>query len=154
MTKAQETLGALEVPEGFRRGKHPLASPFNDLVGPFYERRDGGRLSIGLRIEPRHANSRGICHGGLLATLADLSLGYACLAAGGQRGFVTASLSIDFAGMARVGDWVASEIEVHRTGSRMAFANGYLVANGKRIVRASAVFALSGGARPGGGDAG
>ena len=139
------------VPEGFRRGEHPLTSHFNELVGPFYERRDGERVSVGLRIEKRHANSRGICHGGLLATLADLALGYACLAKSGPGGFVTVSLSLDFAGSARVGDWVASEVEVQRTGSRMAFANGYLVVDGKRIVRASAVFALSPNPVAGGG---
>ena len=32
---------AMPVPEGFRLGRHPVASPFNDLVGPFYEKRDG-----------------------------------------------------------------------------------------------------------------
>lgn len=139
------------VPEGFQRGRQSLASHFNELVGPFYERRDRDRVSIGLRIEKRHANSRGICHGGLLATLADLALGYACLAKGGPGGFVTVSLTVDFAGSARVGDWVESEIEVQKTGARMAFANGYLVANGKRIVRASAVFALSPNPVAGGG---
>ena len=135
-----------EIPAGFRRVQRPRPNPFNDMVGPFYERRRGDEVSLGLRIEARHTNSRGICHGGLLATLADLALGYSALAVGGQSSFVTVSLSLDFAGSARVGDWVESEIAVQKTGARLAFANGYLVANGVRIVRASAIFALS--ARP------
>jgi uncharacterized protein (TIGR00369 family) len=132
-----------DIPEGFLRVQRPQPNPFNELVGPFYSRRQGKDISLGLRIEERHTNSRGICHGGLLATLADLALGYAALAAGGQSSFVTVSLSLDFAGSAKIGDWVHSEAEIQKTGARLAFVNCYLVANGVRIVRASAIFALS-----------
>src|SRR5260221_13846173 len=138
----------LQIPEGFVRVRRPKPNPFNEMVGPFYERRRGNEVSLGLRIEGRHCNSRDICHGGLLATLADLALGYSALAAGktagGPSSFVTVSLSLDFAGSAKAGDWVESDVEVHKTGARRAFANRYLVAHGVRIVRASAIFALSG----------
>jgi uncharacterized protein (TIGR00369 family) len=136
-----------QVPEGFVRVRRPRPNPFNEMVGPFYERRRGAEVSLGLYIEERHTNSRGICHGGLLATLADLALGYAALAAGkaagGPTSFVTVNLSLDFAGSAKAGDWVESEAAVQKAGARLAFVNGYLVANGRRIVRASAIFALS-----------
>jgi len=133
-----------EIPEGFHRIERPRPNPFNDMVGPFYARRHGKEVSLGLRIEERHTNSRGICHGGLLATMADLALGYSALATGGHSSFVTVSLTLDFAGSAKPGDWVQSEVDVQKTGARLAFANGYLVAGGVRIVRASAIFALSG----------
>ncbi len=128
-------------PKGFSR--IPRLSPFNELVGPLYERRRAGaELSIGLRIEKKHTNSRGICHGGVMATLADLSLGYAMHEkAGGKTAYVTAQLSIDYAGAARIGDWVDSLVEVQRLGARLAFANCYLVVEERRIVRASAIFA-------------
>ena len=107
-----------EIPEGFRRVQRPRPNPFNEMVGPFYERRRGTEVSLGLRIEERHCNSRDICHGGLLATLADLALGYSALAAaktaGGPSSFVTVSLSLDFAGSAKAGDWVESAVEVHK----------------------------------------
>jgi uncharacterized protein (TIGR00369 family) len=132
-----------DIPEGFR--VIPRLSPFNTLVGPLYERRDGNALSVGLRIEAKHTNSRGICHGGVLATLADLALGYAMLAStGGKAELVTAQLSIDYAGAAKIGDWIESSVEIQRIGTRLAFANCYLVAAGQRIVRASAIFARSG----------
>jgi acyl-coenzyme A thioesterase 13 len=133
-----------DIPEGFVRVRRPRPNPFNEMVGPFYERRRGREVSLGLRIEERHTNSRGICHGGLLATMADLALGYSALATGGHASFVTVSLTLDFAGSARPGDWLESAVEVQKTGSRLAFANCYLLANGVRIVRASAIFALSG----------
>lgn len=136
-----------EIPEGFQLVPRTRPNPFNQMVGPFYEKRQGSEVSLGLRLEERHTNSRGICHGGLLATMADLALGYACVAAGkpgGPTSFVTVNLSLDFSGSAKVGDWVQSEVEVQKTGARLAFANCYLVANDVRIVRASAIFALSG----------
>ena len=131
------------IPEGFRRIER--LSPFNALVGPLYERRDGDAVSIGLAIEEKHTNSRGVCHGGVLATLADLALGYAMLAKSGDKvSFLTAHLAVDYAGAARAGDWVHSQVEIQRVGSRLAFANCYLISGEKPIVRASAIFARDG----------
>jgi uncharacterized protein (TIGR00369 family) len=136
------------IPEGWH--KLERLSPFNALVGPLYERRDGEAVSIGLAIEAKHTNSRGICHGGVLATLADLALGYAMLAKSGeiagqrQGSFVTAHLAVDYAGAARAGDWIESKVEIQRVGARLAFANCYLVVDEKPIVRASAIFARDG----------
>src|SRR5262249_2887330 len=103
------------VPEGWR----PIAtlSPFNALVGPLYKRGTGDAVSTGLRIEEKHTNSRGICHGGVLATLADLALGYAMKSRlegdkAGGFGFVTVQLSIDYSGSARIGDWIESEVRI------------------------------------------
>lgn len=127
-------------PEGFE--PIPRLSPFNSLVGPLYQRRRGDDVSIGVEIEQKHTNSRGTCHGGVLATLADLALGYSMIAKSGGRGdFVTAHLAVDYAGAARPGEFVHSEVEIQRVGSRLAFANCYLVSGDRRIVRASAIFA-------------
>jgi uncharacterized protein (TIGR00369 family) len=130
------------IPEGWARIER--LSPFNALVGPLYERRDGATVSIGLAIEEKHTNSRGICHGGVLATLADLALGYAMLAKSSDKAFVTAHLAVDYAGAARAGDWIESKVEIQRVGARLAFANCYLVVDEKPIVRASAIFARDG----------
>ena len=62
-------------PEGFK----PLfrTSPFLDHNGPFFYRENGdGTFVVGLRIQPKHANARGVAHGGILMTLCDISLGY------------------------------------------------------------------------------
>lgn len=134
------------VPEGFSRVQRPQPNPFNELVGPFYSKLEGNVISVGLRIEERHCNSRGICHGGLLATLADIALGYACVIAGGTGGragsFVTTNLSVDYLAPAHVGDWVQSDVKVLNPGSRTATADGFLVANGNAVVRASATFRM------------
>jgi len=132
------------LPEGFvpvtrRQG------PFNVLVGPLFERRDGERIALGLRVEDKHTNSRGICHGGVLATLADLALGYAMIyRADARSGFVTVHLSLDYAGSARLGDWIESDVDVQKMGAQIAFCSGFLLVGKRRVVRASGVFALSG----------
>lgn len=131
-----------DAPAGFS----PLfrTSPFLDAVGPFYYRRDGERLIIGLRILAKHANARGVAHGGLLMTLADIALGYNPAYREEPPGsWVTANLSGDFAGAAKLGDWVEAHVEVQKSGKRLAFANAYLQVRDERILRASAVFARS-----------
>jgi acyl-coenzyme A thioesterase PaaI-like protein len=128
-------------------GFEPLfrTSPFLDTVGPLFYRKDAeGRLVIGLRIAEKHANARGIAHGGLLLTLADIALGYhTAHAMDPPTGLITASLSADFAGAARIGDWVEAYVDIQKVGGRLAFANSFLTIEGERIVRASAVFARS-----------
>ena len=127
-------------PDGFA----PLfrTSPFLEATGPFYYRRDGERLIVGLRILEKHANARGFAHGGLLMTLADIALGYSlAYREDPPASFLTANLSADFAGSAKLGDWVEAHVDVQKSGSRLAFANAYLTVEGERILRASAVFA-------------
>lgn len=134
----------MTLPDGPPEGFEPIArlSPFNALVGPLYERRDEDSISVGLRIEAKHTNSRGICHGGLLATLADLALGYALLMRAKRRpgSYVTAHLSVDYIRPAKTGDWVQSVVEINGVG-RLAFATCNLQVSQKSIARASAVFA-------------
>jgi uncharacterized protein (TIGR00369 family) len=132
-----------EVPEGFI----PLfrTSPFLETNGPFYYRKDSDYgLIIGLRIEEKHTNARGLAHGGVLMTLADIALGYN--AANSQEPplpLVTTNLSTDFASSASVGDWVEARVDIQKIGSRVAFANAYLSVGNERIVRASAVFVVA-----------
>jgi acyl-coenzyme A thioesterase 13 len=128
-----------DVPTGFE----PLfrTSPFLDALGPFYCRRGDDGLVIGLRLAPKHANARGLAHGGVLLTLCDIALGYsAAHSEDPPLTLTTAHVSADFAGSARIGDWVESRADIQRIGGRLAFVNVYLVVNSTRIVRASGVY--------------
>jgi uncharacterized protein (TIGR00369 family) len=136
-------MDALNHPEGF--GPLPRSSPFLDMVGPLHCRRTGQGLELGMRVETRHCNSRGFVHGGLLATLADLTLGYNTGAAGtkDEHGrLLTASLNIDFVASAKIGDWLSATAEVVSRGKRLGFANCYIAVGDKRIARASGVFSV------------
>ena len=132
-------------PDGFT----PLfrTSAFLDALGPFYHRRDGRALVLGVRIAEKHCNARGTAHGGLLMTLADIALGYSlAYAEDPPAALTTANLSADFAGSAKLGDWLEARTDIQKLGGRLAFANAYLSVGNERIVRASAVFVR--GARP------
>jgi uncharacterized protein (TIGR00369 family) len=126
-------------------GFEPLfrTSPFLETTGPyFYRRNRDGTFVIGLRVLPRHANGRGGAHGGLLMTLLDIALGYAsAFTQDPPAKLTTASLTTDFAGAPKVGDWVEAHVDVQKVGGRLAFANAFLVVDGERVVRGSAVFA-------------
>ncbi len=129
------------LPEGFE----PLfrTSPFLDRTGPFYVKGRGVDLKIGLRVLDHHLNARGHLHGGMLMTLSDIALGYAMsTSAEPPIHAVTSSLSADFAGSAKLGDWVESRTDIQKVGRTLAFANVYLSVGEERIVRASGIFAV------------
>jgi acyl-coenzyme A thioesterase 13 len=116
-------------------------SPVSEMIGPVYSRGSGLELELGMYAQEKHCNLRGSVHGGVFATLADMALGYTlAFSADPPRGFVTATLTIDYAGAAKVGDWMTTCTDVQRQGGRLAFANCYVIVDGQRIVRASAVF--------------
>jgi uncharacterized protein (TIGR00369 family) len=132
--------GKIDVPEGFE----PLfrSSPFLDLIGPLFYRKEGDGFVVGLRVLPKHANARGAAHGGLLLTMADVALGYrTAFSQTPPAALTTINISADFTAAARVGDWVEVHVDIQRIGERLAFANAYLTVEHNRIARASAVFA-------------
>ncbi len=129
------------IPPGF--GPILRSSPLLDTLGSFHSRGTGTHLEIGLLVTGQHANSRGTVHGGVLATLADVGMGY-LMAFGAEppRRLTTASLNIDYTGTAQVGDWITVEMDPPRIGKQLAFANARLMSGGKQVARASAVFAV------------
>tara|TARA_R110001592_G_C13192961_1_gene753463 strand:+ start:12880 stop:13287 length:408 start_codon:yes stop_codon:yes gene_type:complete len=130
-----------DIPEGFE----PIfrTSPYLDLIGPIYNKKTEQGLIIGLRVDEKHCNARNSMHGGVFSTLADIALGYnASFFSGEPTPMVTASLSIDYAGSAQLGDWVEITTDVQKVGKSMAFANCYFTVGDKRIVRASGVFGV------------
>src|SRR5918997_3790929 len=94
------------------------AGPYLDHVGPLLRRPDG---VIGLPIEPRHLNAAGTAHGGLLASIADHALGRAVNGALEDAGAVTVSLTTDYLGPAKEGDWLEARTNVERLGGSLAF---------------------------------
>jgi acyl-coenzyme A thioesterase 13 len=133
-------------------GFEPLfrSSPFLETAGPFFYRKEpDGSFVVAVRILPKHANARGSAHGGLLLTLLDVALGYrAAFSQEPPAALTTATMSADFVGSAKVGDWVEAHVDVQKVGSRLAFANAFLVVNGERLVRANAVFSRGSGPLP------
>jgi acyl-coenzyme A thioesterase 13 len=129
----------MDIPEGFV----PIAriSPVIEMIGPVYTRGTGLELEIALRAQPKHCNLRGTVHGGIMAVLADIALGYTlAFSSDPPIAMLTANLSLDYAGAAKVDDWLMTRTDVQRKGGRLGFANCYIWVGDRRIVRASAVF--------------
>lgn len=128
-------------------GFDPLyrSSPYLELLGPIFNKKTESSIVFGFRTENKHCNSRGLVHGGVLSGLADIALGNnAALSSGEFVPLVTASLTIDYVGAIRLGDWVEIETDVQKVGRSMAFANCYFLVDGKRMARASGVFHVVG----------
>ena len=128
-----------EIPVGFE----PLSrrSPLTEPWQPLYSRRTENAVIIGLRLARPHTNGRGLIHGGLIAALSDNAMGYSCAhVMSGVSSLVTIGLAVDFVGTAQVGQWLAIETEVIRTGSTICFAQSLIKADGIVIARANATF--------------
>lgn len=135
------------IPAGFEPIEH--LGHYLTQLGPFHWKKADGKLVIGLRIEDRHTNTRGIVHGGMLVTLADSALGIVLYnSRTPPQPIVTVSLTSDFIESAVPGDWVEAHVDILRIGSRLAYANCFLQVGSRRILRASGVFALMPPASP------
>lgn len=138
-----------EIPEGFE--PHYRKSPVTDPWEPIYSRRGAESVEIGLRLASAHCNSRGLMHGGVIATLADNAMGLSCGAVyektfgETKAGLLTVSLNIDYVASAKIGDWVEVRPRVVKAGRSMGFVDAVVTADGVTIARASATFRLSGG---------
>ena len=128
-----------DIPEGFE--PHFRKSPFTEPWEPLYSRRTDKAVIMGLRLARPHTNARGLIHGGLIASLADNAMGYSCgQALGGTFSLVTIGLAVDFVGSAKVGQWLAVEPDVIKTGGTICFAQCFIKADDAVIARANATF--------------
>ena len=130
-------------PPGFElhTRKSPLTAPWE----PIYCRTHPDSVVLGIEVRAPHTNSRGLVHGGLIAALLDNVMGLACgqaLRAQGQEGAgsVTVSLTVDFHGMAKVGQWLTFEPHFVRAGRTLAFVEASALVDGEIIARGKSTF--------------
>ena len=133
---------SFSIPAGFQRHnrKSPLTTPWE----PIYAKEDDDQLTLGLWLSEPHTNSRGFAHGGLIAALADNAMGLSCA---GQFSppvsLLTVNLSVDYFGVAKIGQWLACEPRYLRTGKTLCFADLVVSADGEPCARASGTFFVS-----------
>ncbi len=141
----------VSIPEGFTIAR--IGGAFMAQNGPLYARLVDRRVQLGFRVEPRHTNPLNICHGGMLASFADMLLPCVIIYdPGHERRFLpTISLQVDYLAQAGVGAWVQGEGEVLRRTRSIVFAQGLVTADGVPAMRVSGIFKL-GAPIPGGDD--
>ena len=122
-----------------------VGGAFMAANGPLHVLQDGAVVKLGFRVEPRHCNPMGVCHGGMLASFCDMLLPVSVhrkSAEVGLRFLPTVSLQLDYLAPVPLGAWVEGEGEVLRVTRAMVFAQGLVRADGVTAVRCSGVFKI------------
>lgn len=136
-------MSAPALPAGF--GRLRLGGEFIAANGPLYERFEGEDYQLGFRVEKRHTNTMGICHGGMMATFCDMLLPITAFRRTENlqaRFLPTVSLDIDYLAPAPLGSWVQGQAQVLRTTRSLVFAQGLVTADGEPVARVSGVFKI------------
>lgn len=132
---------------------HERRSPVTDAWRPIYASKEGGVVRLAIELADHHCNGRGMLHGGVIAALADnamgLSLGLAIAAAGAEqierghaKGIVTTSLSVDYTGVASLGQWVEIVPRIVHAGRSSGVTDAIITADEQTIARANASFRI------------
>ena len=138
----------LAVPDGFK--VLAVGGDFVALNGPLYVRSvaqpDGSKLRhLGFRVEKRHTNPMGNCHGGMLATFADMLLPMLAHRQSPElrnQFLPTVSLQIDYLAPSPLGAWVQGDAQVLRVTRNLAFVQGLVTADDVPALRVSGIFKI------------
>lgn len=129
------------VPEGFVQ--LPTGLGYTDTLQPSYRKVDGGTVRFGLVVAAQHSNSLGICHGGVLMTLADITAASGVnMARGIRSGSPTINLSMDFIAAARLGEWIEGRAEQVSVKRRFGFCSGAIYNDSGIVARFNGTFYL------------
>jgi uncharacterized protein (TIGR00369 family) len=127
------------IPHGFE--PHFRKSPFTDPWEPLFTKKTDTAIIMGLRVARPHTNARGRIHGGLIAALADNTMGYTCAQAlGWASSLVTVGLAVDYVGNGEIGQWLSVEGGVIKAGQTLCFATSLIRLDEIVIARANGTF--------------
>jgi uncharacterized protein (TIGR00369 family) len=133
----------MQPPEGFT--PTDLIDPFEVHLGPIYERPESNGRRFLLIADERHVNGRGVVHGGMLMTFADLAFGQAAWDATGRASVATVSMQSQFLKPARAGDRIEVTPELVRRTRSLLFLRGDFLVGDEAIYSATSVWKLLGG---------
>ena len=133
----------LNIPDGFKPRR--FGDGFIAVNGPLYVKKLEPGIVLGFRVEARHCNPMGICHGGMIATFCDMLLPISAhyLSADLARRFLpTISLQVDYLAASKLGAWVQGEAQLLRATRSMVFMQGVVRADGETVARVSGIFKI------------
>jgi len=134
---------ALDIPEGFQ--PRSFGGGFIGVNGPLYVKKLEPGIQLGFRVEARHCNPMGICHGGMMATFCDMLLPVSAHYLSqeiGRRFLPTINLQVDFLGPSAKGAWVQGEAQLLRATRKLVFMQGVVTADGENVARVSGIFKI------------
>lgn len=116
---------------------------FSGLTGPYFVRMGEGAPVLGFRVEERHLNPSGVCHGGALAAFADyLAVIVRHVAGATDFSTPTVTLSIDYLAPVTLGSWVELNGRLLRRTKSLLFGDGVMQVDGAVVTRVDAIFTL------------
>jgi acyl-coenzyme A thioesterase PaaI-like protein len=129
----------VDVPPGYEICDMPDGG-FAQLIGPLFihQTDDGPRFAF--RADTKHANARGVVHGGRLMTFADQALGLTIQRALDTVDVATASLTCNLAASAHPGDLVEGTATITRITGRMIFVKGTITCGDTVLMDASGIW--------------
>lgn len=136
----EEAAAGDDPPEGF--AFLPTQVEADHFAGPYYTCRRDGRIHMGFRVKPRHLNPNNVCHGGMIATFADMLTATTAGEPDVPDLVATISLTIDYIGPTPIGAWVESTPEILHTTARMMFMKAVITADGAPVARCNAIFRI------------
>jgi len=135
-------------PEGF--APLPTGPGYNSYFGPIYGKMLDGRLRLGMRIGRRHINPHDTCHGGVLASFADMQVYVSQQARSDLRQILmpTISMSLDYISPAALGDWLEGNTTLLRATKTTLFQQTLAAVGDRIIFRSSCIYRISGRQAP------
>ena len=128
-------------PSGFKPAN--FSPGFLDRGGPYWLGKADGRTIVGLRIGDGHLNYQDAAHGGVLTTFADVALSFALFASEQPPlPVATVTLTVNFLGAARLGDWLEAEARIDRIGKRLGYASGAIRCGDQTVATMTGVFSI------------
>jgi len=143
MTDSSSAAAPIDIPPGFVPLE--IGGDYVGINGPLYIRHEGDLVLLGFRVEKRHTNLLGTCHGGMLATFCDMLLPITVhrkSAEVGLRFLPTINLQIDYLAPAQLGMWIEGEAQVLRVTRTLVFAQALVTADGTPAVRTSGILKI------------
>lgn len=128
-----------DIPEGFKPAR--FDGKYLQHVGPYFTKKTDETILVGLHVEDHHINYVDIAHGGILTTLADVALSFQVfLSKRPALTVTTVSLTTNFLGSVKLGDWLEADGYIDRIGKRVAYTHGSIRRGDDVVMTMSGVF--------------
>ena len=113
---------------------------FNSHFGPIMFARGDGCWFGAIKLEQKHMNFGGVCHGGVYMALADVSMGVGAHDAAEKAMSATIDLEGHYLAAAKLGNWLVSQTRLNRKVSGLMFMEAELWSDGRQCMRASGIW--------------
>jgi len=118
------------------------AGGFMTLIGPVWRKSVDDVIRFGMLAQQKHANHRGIVHGGAIMSFADYAVGMSMVAQSGNINQVTIQLDVNFVSAALMGDFITGWGEVVRRTSSVMFLRGTIEAPGRVVATVQGIWKI------------